>query len=84
MANTKKEKIFKATSEVTGMKEKVEIKNALPNGMIRVRALRDYVGMSDVIYKGDIFMLPERRYKTLAARGYVEEYDGNGKTIDKR
>lgn len=80
-----KEKVFKATEAVTPMvTEKVIVKTAVPGGMVKVIALHDYAGMQDIIYKGDVFLLPERRYKSLAARGWVTEYDGDIPIVDKR
>lgn len=49
----------------------------LPDGHVRCVARLDFQGMVDYHYKGDIFDLPERRYKSLANRGYVEPYFGD-------
>ena len=82
---SKREKVFKATEGVVpGVTEKVVVKAPIPGGMVKVMALVDYVGMNDIIYKGDVFLLPERRDKSLAFRGYVTEYDGEAPIVDKR
>lgn len=82
---TKREKVFKATEGVVpGVTEKVVVKAPIPGGMVKVMALVDYVGMNDIIYQGEVFLLPERRYKSLAFRGYVAEYDGEAPIVDKR
>lgn len=65
------------------IKEKVEY-TATPSGYIKAMALVDYSGMSDIIFKGDVILLPERRFKSLAYRGYVCEYSGDIEPIGKR
>jgi len=83
--DTIKEKVFKATDAARpGIKEKVTIKSPVPGGMVKVIALVTYAGMNDIIYKGEIFLLPERRFKSLAFREFVREYDGEGPIVDKR
>ena len=81
-AKEKKEVIY-ASERVNPMKEKQEYV-ALPTGVVKVIALHDYVGMLDVIYEGEVFLLPERRYKSLQARGFVEAYEGEKPVINKR
>ena len=71
------------SERVSPMREKA-VYEATPTGMVKVICLRDYVGMRDVIYAGDVYLLPERRYKSLQARGYVEPYDGEKSMVDKR
>ena len=71
------------SERVMPMREKA-VYEATPAGMVKVICLRDYVGMRDVIYAGDVYLLPERRYKSLQARGYVEPYDGEKPLVDKR
>lgn len=66
------------------LKEKVEITSATPEGMVKVIALTTYAGMIDMIFAGEVFLLPERRFKSLAKRGCVEEYFGDKKPINKR
>lgn len=65
------------------LKEKREIVTT-PDGWVKVVALENYTGMIDVIYAGEVYLLPERRFKSLAARGTVEEYFGDKQPIDKR
>lgn len=48
----------------------------VPTDHIRVIVLKDYRGMTDELYSGDVQDLPLRRYKSLSARGLVEKYDG--------
>lgn len=48
----------------------------VPQDHIRVIVLKDYRGMTDELYEGDVQDLPLRRYKTLANRGLVKPYDG--------
>ena len=66
------------------IKEKREIVNPTPEGWVKVVALIDYTGMTDVIYAGDVFLLPERKFKSLAARSQVEEYFGDKQPMNKR
>jgi hypothetical protein len=60
------------------MQEK-EVHMSVPvaGGHIRCIVLKDYEGMIDYLYVGDVVDLPERRYKSLVFRGFVEEYKGN-------
>jgi hypothetical protein len=53
------------------VKEKMEIKTSVPVGFIRAVALRD--SPDDGLRAGDVVILCERRYKTLANRGKVKE-----------
>jgi len=71
------------SERVRPIKEKAEY-TTTPTGYVKVIALVDYAGMTDIIYTGDVFLLPERRYKSLQARGYVAPYSGKKKVIDKR
>ncbi len=64
--------------------EKVEIKTPTPEGYVKARALMNYAGMNDLIFKDEILLLPERRVKSLAFRGYVEEYSGDKEVSGKR
>ena len=64
--------------------EKVVINEATPDGFVKARALINYAGMNDLIFKGEILLLPERRFKSLAFRGYVEEYNGDIEESGKR
>jgi len=66
------------------LKEKVEIKSETPDGMVKVIALQTYCGMIDMIFAGEVFLLPVRRFNSLAKRGYVEEYSGDKLPINKR
>ena len=66
------------------LKEKREVMSPTPEGWVKVIALESYPGMIDIIYAGEVFLLPERRFKSLAARGTVEEYFGEKQPIDKR
>ncbi len=80
----KKAKEVKFSSErVRPMKEKVEYVT-LPSGFVRCICLESYLGMTDSIYKDDVIDLPERRFKTLSARGWVALYTGDKKPINKR
>jgi hypothetical protein len=72
-----------SSERVRPMKEKAEY-TSTPDGFVKVIALTDYAGMVDVIFTGEVFMLPERRYKSLQARGYIAPYSGDKKPIDKR
>ena len=65
------------------IKEKVEY-TVTPAGYVKCMALVDYSGMTDIIFKGDVILLPERRFKSLAYRGYVCEYSGDIEPIGKR
>ena len=47
----------------------------LPDGHVRVQALKDFKGMEDELYVGDIFDVPNRRYKTMSFRGLVKKAD---------
>lgn len=49
----------------------------VPAGYVRCIVLIDYRGMLDNLYKGDVLDLPDRRYKSLANRGLVKQYEGN-------
>ena len=84
----KKEKVVAdeliSTYKVRTVKEKVEVRSPLPEGMVRCIALVTYTGMSDLIFKGDVFDVPERRFKSLALRGYVDEYSGDEQPNGKR
>lgn len=64
--------------------EKVVIAEPTPDGFVKARALINYSGMTDLIFKGEILLLPERRFKSLAFRGYVEEYSGDKEISGKR
>jgi hypothetical protein len=66
------------------LKEKVEIQSETPDGMVKVIALQTYAGMVDMIFEGEVFMLPARRFHCLAKRGFVEEYSGDKRAINKR
>ena len=66
------------------LKEKVEIRAEYPDGMVKVIALQTYAGMVDMIFKDEVFMLPARRFQSLAKRGFVEEYSGDKLAINKR
>ena len=46
------------------------------SGDVRVIVLKDYKGMLNDLYAGDIIDMPERRYKSLAFRGLVKLYTG--------
>lgn len=65
---------------------KVEVltKVPLPDGCIRCIVLIDHNGMLDNLRAGDIVDLPDRRYKTLAIRGLVKEYKGEGQPNKRR
>lgn len=65
------------------LKEKVEY-SSTPDGMVKVIALVTYAGMIDMIFAGEVFLLPERRFKSLAKRGVIKEYTGDKKPINKR
>ena len=78
----KKEVTFHS-ERVMPMREKA-VYQATPTGMVKVICLRDYVGMRDVIYAGDVYLLPERRFKSLQQRGYVDPYEGEKPLVDKR
>ena len=65
------------------LKEKAEYE-ATPEGMVKVIALMTYAGMIDMIFAGEVFLLPERRFKSLSKRGVVEEYKGDKQPISKR
>ena len=53
--------------------------NGVPVGHVRVIILRECPGMSGVYKQGDIIDLPDRRFKTLALRGFCAEYKGSKK-----
>jgi hypothetical protein len=46
----------------------------IPAGHVRVIILKDCEGMSGPYKAGDIIDLPDRRFKTLALRGFCAEY----------
>ena len=48
----------------------------VPKEYVRVIVLKDYRGMLNDLYAGDIIDVPVRRYKTLIFRGLVKEYTG--------
>ena len=54
------------------------------DGDIRVIVLKDYKGMLDNLYVGDIIDVPERRYKSLSFRGLVKIYGGKKQPNKKR
>ncbi len=56
----------------------------LPEGYIRAEVLKDYKGMEDDLYCGDIVDLPERRFKSLSMRGLVMEYKGESQPNKRR
>jgi len=76
----------------TGKKEKKEITTTIPmksesvisGNDVVVIVLKDYKGMLDELYEGDIIVVPERRYKSLAFRGLVKIYEGNKKPNKRR
>jgi hypothetical protein len=76
-----KEKII---TKVISEKRVIETKVPIPVGYVRCEVLKDYLGMKDNLFTGDIIDLPERRFKTLSIRGLVREYKGNIAPSDKR
>ena len=80
---TEKKEIAFHSERVMPMREKA-VYETTPAGYVKVICIRDYVGMKDVIYAGDVYLLPERRYKSLQIRGYVEPYEGGKPMVDKR
>ena len=78
--------VQKAKREIFDLKEKKEIKPSLkvevltkipiPEGYIRCIVLQSFEGMTDKMVPGDIFDVPERRFKSMVFRGLVEEYKG--------
>lgn len=70
-------------SSVKVMPEKRQYQST-PAGYVKVIALKNYAGMLDVIYEGEVFLLPERRYKSLSKDGFVEAYYGEKIPINKR
>lgn len=65
--------------EKTPVFPKMEIltKVPLPDGYVRVIVLKDYKGMEDDLYTGDVIDVPDRRFKSLSLRGLVKEYKGD-------
>lgn len=61
---------------VTSEKKEYGTRVPVPGGYVRCIVMIDHGGMYDMLYAGDIADLPERRYKSLANRGYVKEYIG--------
>jgi hypothetical protein len=61
---------------MTGEKNEVQIRVPIPSGHVRCIVMKDYEGMSDYLYVGDVVDLPDRRFKSLVFRGYVEQYTG--------
>ena len=61
---------------MTGEKNEVQIRVPIPSGHVRCIVMKDYEGMTDYLYVGDVVDLPERRFKSLVFRGYVEQYTG--------
>ena len=57
-------------------KREIVTKVPIPEGHIRAIVLRDFDGMEDKLFSGDVVDLPGRRFKTLSNRGYVREYEG--------
>lgn len=82
MAKKVTEKKSMGSEKVTPT-EKVEYKST-PTGMIKCIVLKPYEGMSEAMFDGDIIELPERRFKSLAFRGFVKEYDGEKRATMKR
>lgn len=64
-------------------KEKAEYEST-PAGWVKVICIKSYTGMLDVIYEDEVFLLPERRYKSLMKDGFVKPYFGPKKAINKR
>ena len=58
--------------------------SGIPSGHIRVIILKDCEGMSGTYKEGDIIDLPDRRFKTLALRGFCAEYKGSKKPNKER
>ena len=67
-------RVFPEKKETTG----------IPVGHVRVIILKDYQGMSGIYKEGDIIDLPDRRFKTLALRGFCAEYKGSKKPNKER
>ena len=64
-----KEKIVKGiVSDKKNITEKVEIKSSTPVGFVHCVVLKDYEDKKE----GDELILVERRYKSLALRGFVK------------
>jgi hypothetical protein len=61
---------------MAGEKNEVQIRVPIPSGHVRCIVMKDYEGMSDYLYVGDVVDLPDRRFKSLVFRGYVEQYTG--------
>lgn len=68
------------------IKEKIVMltKIPIPDGHIRSIVLIGHVGMLEYHNVGDIVDFPERRFKTLANRGLVKKYEGDGQPNKKR
>lgn len=62
-------RVFPEKKETTG----------IPVGHVRVVILKDCEGMSGPYKAGDIIDIPDRRFKTLALRGFCAEYRGSKK-----
>ena len=54
-------------------KRQVLTKVPLPEGHVRVEALKDFKGIEDELYVGDVFDVPNRRYKSMSFRGLVKK-----------
>lgn len=65
-------------------REYTNIPTQLEAGNVRVIVLKDYKGMLNDLYEGDIIDLPERRYKSLAFRGLVKLYEGTNQPNKQR
>ena len=65
-------------------KEYVNLPTQLEEGYVRVIVVKDYKGMLNDLYAGDIIDLPERRYKSLAFRGLVKIYEGKSNPNKQR
>jgi hypothetical protein len=64
--------------------EKMNIETSVPVGYVRCIVLRAYDGMTCKMLVGDVFDLPERRYKSLSRRGFIEKYEGKEPPCNKR
>lgn len=76
------------------IKEKVVFRNKekqfigtavpIPVGYVRCIVIKSYDGMTCKMLAGDIVDLPERRYKTLSTRNFIDKYEGDEPPCNKR
>ncbi len=73
ISSTGEKKVFVNTEKKQFFLNRVPV----PEDHVRAIVLIDYKGMTDDLYAGDVQDIPLRRFKSLANRGIIKEYDGD-------